>query len=60
MGIAMGRGGFDVKDLHNQKHLLELPVGELCISGQPCSTCVRVSLKLADVCLLDAALDVRP
>ena len=44
MGITMGRGGFDVKDLHNQKDLLELPVGELCISGQPCSTFVRVSL----------------
>ena len=27
-GVTMGRGGFAVKDLHNQNDLLELPVGE--------------------------------
>ena len=27
-GVKMGRGGFDVMDLHDQNDLLELPVGE--------------------------------
>ena len=31
MGITMGRGGFDVKDLHNKKDLFAVCVGELCI-----------------------------
>lgn len=28
MGTKMGRGGFDVKDLHSRKDLLKLPVGK--------------------------------
>ncbi len=31
MGTKMGRGGFDVKDLHKKNDLLELSVGELCV-----------------------------
>ena len=27
-GVTMGRGGFEVKDLHNKSDLLSLPVGE--------------------------------
>lgn len=31
MGVTMGRGGFDVKDLHDEKDLLEVCVGKLCV-----------------------------
>ena len=32
MGVTMGRGSFDVKDLHNKKDLLEVCIGKLCVS----------------------------
>ena len=55
MGITMGRGGFDVKDLHSQKDLLELPVGELCVFWND-----LLNLCAGHACLLDSSLNERP
>jgi hypothetical protein len=57
MGIKMGRGGFDVKDLHNKKDLLAVCIGELCsfcisLLCKTCGTSSSSSLCAFSGCIL--------